>query len=449
MLMLAIHMAMAQNGVRIYDYKNQWSSTNATLTPGTYSGSGIPNGLNDKASSIKIYPGYQVTFAENADGTGYSKTYISRVGQLNRNLSDFLNNKVSYIKVLPYRDVSKKGICGPASLAVATGSDWYYDWGTNGSSATQYEYVPQQWGKGSDPAAPNKVNGISDVTQLLMFNEPDNCNGQSGQYGDMCIVDTAVVAYEKMLKTGLRIGSPVTTESQVDNYLYDFMVGAQNAGYRLDFVAVHWYDWKGWGQDHNMNSDPNGVFNRFKNYINSVYAIYGLPIWVTEFNANPNRYTWVQKKFLELALPWLENQPFIERYAYYRCTGWCDFQDSTGALTPLGQVYKDHVSTLAIPEDYWDGPTLLEVTLNGNGGGGLRKVGALVSDVKEEKMFIYPNPVTSVLTVNGLKEDQLLEVINVNGKTVIQKRGQSVDVSALSNGIYFLKVQDKVMKFIK
>ena len=69
---------------------------------------------------------------------------------------------------------------------------------------------------------------------------------------------------------------------------------------------MHWYDW-GSNPANSPNANPQNIFNRFKNYLQNVYDLYGLPIWITEFNANPNRATWVNKGFMELALPYLES----------------------------------------------------------------------------------------------------------------------------------------------
>jgi len=56
-------------------------------------------------------------------------------------------------------------------------------------------------------------------------------------------------------------------------------------------------------------------------YVQKIHNDFGLPIWITELNANPWRYTYVQKAFMENAIAWLEhpNQDYAERYAWIEC----------------------------------------------------------------------------------------------------------------------------------
>ena len=66
---------------------------------------------------------------------------------------------------------------------------------------------------------------------------------------------------------------------------------------------------------------------------------------------------------------------------------------------------------------------------------------------------IYPNPTNSVLTIENI-EGQSVEIVNVLGQ-VLQKLPKSVDysvkldISALPNGVYFVKTTDRVVRFIK
>ncbi|MGA9638701.1 T9SS type A sorting domain-containing protein [Flavobacterium sp.] len=67
---------------------------------------------------------------------------------------------------------------------------------------------------------------------------------------------------------------------------------------------------------------------------------------------------------------------------------------------------------------------------------------------------IYPNPVKDVLNINTQESIQKIEVLDILGKTVLTNKGENtVDVSSLNNGIYFLKLtSDKGVstnKFVK
>ena len=107
----------------------------------------IPNGLNNDISSFVLKKGFMATFAENNDGTGNSKVFIASEDDILINeLSEYLNNKISFIRVLPWNWVSKKGTAGDIQYM---NNDWFYKWSNNGDSDLDREYTPMAWGKGA------------------------------------------------------------------------------------------------------------------------------------------------------------------------------------------------------------------------------------------------------------------------------------------------------------
>lgn len=71
------------------------------------------------------------------------------------------------------------------------------------------------------------------------------------------------------------------------------------------------------------------------------------------------------------------------------------------------------------------------------------------------QISIYPNPANSILNVSVNNKENIL-ITNLLGEIVLQKNFSSntkgkieVDVSFLSVGIYFIKVGNKVSKFVK
>ena len=87
------------------------------------------------------------TFAENNDGTGNSKVFIaSEEDIIIDELSEYLNNRISFIRVLPWNWVSKKGTAGDIQYM---NNDWFYKWSNNGNSGLEREYTPMAWGKGA------------------------------------------------------------------------------------------------------------------------------------------------------------------------------------------------------------------------------------------------------------------------------------------------------------
>ncbi|UZO79460.1 T9SS type A sorting domain-containing protein [Aquimarina sp. ERC-38] len=65
---------------------------------------------------------------------------------------------------------------------------------------------------------------------------------------------------------------------------------------------------------------------------------------------------------------------------------------------------------------------------------------------KENTFYVYPNPVTNELNISL---EGRWSISSVSGRKVLQGDQQTVDVTALSKGIYFLKLDTNVVKFIK
>lgn len=71
----------------------------------------------------------------------------------------------------------------------------------------------------------------------------------------------------------------------------------------------------------------------------------------------------------------------------------------------------------------------------------------------EDGFAIYPNPVTDNLSITGLiKDNTRLEILDVSGRVVLQAALNSnhyLNVSELTKGLYFLRAEGKVKRFIK
>ena len=335
-----------------------------------YSGSSIPGGLDNNIRSFKLKRGFMATFAVNNNGTGKSKVYIAPEADLEiTDLPLSLNGNVSFIRVMPWNWSTKKGTGGLfADNPLDAG--WFYSWSAAETSKPNNEYVPMTWGAGAtSPSGIQDIIGKDRVTHLLGFNESDNCSGESGQYNNLCRPEVAVAYYERLMGSGLRLGTPAPRENGPTTWLREFARIAKERDVRFDFVAVHWYDW-GSNPAGSPNASAQAIFDRFKAYLTQVYNEYQLPIWVTEFNANPNRPNATHAAFLELALPFLESLPYVERYAYFQpsaansSNGDPDanyFESgSSGPLTNIGDIYLGHTSTPSIPAATYACPNNLE-----------------------------------------------------------------------------------------
>ena len=75
-----------------------------------------------------------------------------------------------------------------------------------------------------------------------------------------------------------------------------------------------------------------------------------------------------------------------------------------------------------------------------------------VNDGAKEEMKIYPNPVKDRLAVSGINKDQPYEILSIDGKLIKAGKYSStktIEVQALPKGVYFLKVSNQNLKFIK
>jgi len=75
-----------------------------------------------------------------------------------------------------------------------------------------------------------------------------------------------------------------------------------------------------------------------------------------------------------------------------------------------------------------------------------------VEEVGTAKLDIYPNPATSTIKLN-VEDDATVEIIDMTGRMVKSVNAtagsNTVDVSELSSGIYFVKMGASIVKFVK
>jgi hypothetical protein len=260
--------------LRIYDSSGLSGNFTNIAVRTIWSGNAIPSGFNNKAVSFKLKKGYMVTLAVNDDGTGMSKVYIASESDLVVNaLPTALSEKVSFIRVLPWVWVNKKGF-GKQNTdneffnVINNKGLWYYDWGLNRNSTINFDYAPMSWGKTSldTQTKRNTLINKARVTHILSFNEADDCSGQSGQYGSLCNHDTAALWHKHAMKTGLRIVSPSCRENEEHKWLKSVNNLMIPEGTRMDVIGMHWYDWGGYSSG--AASDAVSIFNPMEVTVN-------------------------------------------------------------------------------------------------------------------------------------------------------------------------------------
>jgi hypothetical protein len=355
----------------IFDAINRGGSSGLITVNTIHSDNSIANAMNNKMESFLLKKGFMVTFANEFDGTGKSINYIASESDLTINsLPRTLQNSISFIRVIPWNWVAKKGRNVVSDSAVNT--TWRYQWNHTDPATLEHEFAPMTWGNTSADDATDIANLVAryNSTHVMSFNEPDDCNGQSGQWGNpkLCVIEQAVKLHKNLMKTGMRLVSPGGREEAPFGWLQQFYDAAKAQDVRIDVIAVHWYDW---GSNPTATDGATGdqAFNRFKTYLTNVYNRYGLPIWITEFNANPARSQAVNARFLELALPYLEGLSYIERYCWFpfdtgtHFSGWNNVTDTEidKVLGPVGTIYKNINSTTPRQSN----PSIASATTNG------------------------------------------------------------------------------------
>lgn len=260
--------------------------------------------------------------------------------------------------VTRYDDGSDMGAANLNSLGIS----WYYNWGADmPTEKIDAEYVPMIWGAGS--VNPNTLSRIAEGVEngtyqhLLTFNEPDAATpGVSSGVS----VETALDLWTQLEALNVPLSSPAPTFYQSGGWLDQFMEGAQERGYRVDFIALHCYQ---------NFADPTSV-DELEKQLTEVYAKYGLPIWITEFAAidiwawgggkNPACTQEAALTYTKNVTDMLENLGFVERYAWFiDNTGspaespaeeakYTYLFDSDDTLSATGEVYKNQVSRLPL-----------------------------------------------------------------------------------------------------
>ena len=119
-----------------------------------------------------------------------------------------------------------------------------------GQALGEREYVPMSWGAGGerDEALPDYL-AMDQVTHLLGFNESDNCNDQSGQYGNpkLCNVHHRRRPLQEPAESRATPRIPGNARGGAQNkngWLNQFITQCEDADIRIDFIALHWYDWE-------------------------------------------------------------------------------------------------------------------------------------------------------------------------------------------------------------
>jgi hypothetical protein len=295
--------------------------------------------FDNNIRSFRLKRGYMATFATESDGTGYSRAFVAQDDDIVFDIvPKELYGRTSFIRIFPWKFVSKKGWCttvsnydGEAGLTEAT---WDYSWSADRSSTSNLEYIPIKqhlYWPGWD-----QINGLEGNTAVLGYNEPEHTEQHDGVAYSAA---TASANMPQFQNSGLRIGSAAPTDKA---WITSFITAADAACYRVDFVAMHAY----WG---------GLTAATWYSTLKSWYDATGRPLWITEWNNGANWTTetnWPSTVDAQFAkqltdikgiLNVMDTCSFVERYSIFN---WVENKRAmvlSGALTPAGEYYKaDH-----------------------------------------------------------------------------------------------------------
>lgn len=240
----------------------------------------------------------------------------------------------------------KRGLGGGTPEVLrALGVSWWYNWGPAAKKVDDLdlEFVPMKTGRywpSLDKLAP-------DAKHVLMYNEPNHPEqarmGPGGTAGILTPTAAAAEwpAFDAYLakNPGVRLGSPCPAADGhksnpyadafkwMDDYVAALPPGAWD---RVQFTTMHFYG--------NNLAD-------LRRSVDRMWTKYGKPIWITEFAAvgNPAQ----NQALMRGALPWLDADPRVERYAWYPhgadpLSSWLKGGNALmkdGQLTALGRMY--------------------------------------------------------------------------------------------------------------
>jgi len=220
---------------------------------------------------------------------------------------------------------SSQFYCG--DLAAAPFS-WAYSWGLAPAASCPgtFHFEPMFWGARS--VANDSLLFTASATHVLGFNEP-NGKDQSNLTPQQAAALWPVVAQAAQAH-GLKLVAPVPSGDDTA-WLDAFFSACGGCEAQVDVIALHPYVCS----VSSLNSSL------------SHWGKYKKPLWVTEFNCGDgmaNATAEAHLKYMQEALPFLDADPRVERYAWMsarnkKVPGSALFDGDAGQLTALGKFY--------------------------------------------------------------------------------------------------------------
>ena len=76
---------------------------------------------------------------------------------------------------------------------------------------------------------------------------------------------------------------------------------------------------------------------------------------------------------------------------------------------------------------------------------------ASINDFESDEVVLYPNPAKDIIYVKNISVNTLIEIYDINGRLIRETNttSNSISISDLSRGFYFVNVNGQVKKIIK
>ena len=180
---------------------------------------------------------------------------------------------------------------------------------------------------------------------MLGYNEPDEIPANGGCQA------TPQQAYDawgddmfRFADRGAKLVCPAITSWDTDaghtggpaglTWLRQFAsIGDNPSQFRCDAQALHWY-----GQDGLGGGDQAQLFIQYISHahdvVNDIFRR-EMDLWITEFSPLPAHNPQVMSDFLDVAIPWLDAQPYVARYSPFMAEDLVDGDD----LNVAGQTF--------------------------------------------------------------------------------------------------------------